>query len=177
MIDIPLSKATSIISPRITVLVNTIDDKGELSSSPYSWIFPLSFNPPLIGVGVGKNKQSHKNAKKIGEFVICVVSPSFGQEAINCEKAHKPADKLWEKNNLHIQKSKKVSVPRIKESNAVLECKTKKLLEYDGDHLILVGEIVYAQAKETLDQVDPLLHVSGETFRKIGKQLFIKRRK
>jgi flavin reductase (DIM6/NTAB) family NADH-FMN oxidoreductase RutF len=177
MIDIPLSKATSIISPRLTVLVNTIDRKGELTSSPYSWVFPLSFNPPLIGVGVGKNKQSHKNAKKIGEFVICVVSPSFGQEAINCEKAHKPADKLWEKNHLHMQKSKKVSVPRIKESNAVLECKTRKLLEYDGDHLILVGEIVCAQAKETLDQVDPLLHVSGETFRTIGKQLFIKRRK
>ena len=62
MIEVPLSKSTSIISPRLTVLVNTIDAKGELSSSPYSWIFPLSFNPPLIGVGVGQNKQSQKNA-------------------------------------------------------------------------------------------------------------------
>jgi flavin reductase (DIM6/NTAB) family NADH-FMN oxidoreductase RutF len=176
MIDIPLSKATSIISPRLTVLVNTIDNQGELNSSPYSWVFPLSFNPPLIGVGVGKNKQSHRNAKRTGEFVVCVVSPSFGQEAINCEKAHKPADKLWEKNRLHTQKSIIVNVPRIKESNAVLECKTKKLLEYEGDHVILVGEIVCAQAQETLDQVDPLLHVSGETFRTIGKKLILKRR-
>ena len=177
MINIPLSKSTNIISPRLTVLVNTIDSKGELSTSPYSWIFPLSFNPPLIGVGVGKNKQSHKNAEKTGEFVICVVSPSFGQEAINCEKLHKPGDKLWEKNKLHIQKSKKVKVPRIKESQAILECKTKKILEYEGDHVILVGEIVHAQAQETIDQVDPLLHVSGEKFRRIGNQITLKRNK
>ena len=177
MINIPLSKSTSIISPRLTVLVNTLDSKGELSASPYSWIFPLSFNPPLIGVGVGKNKQSHKNAEKTGEFVICVVSPSFGQEAINCEKLHKPGDKLWEKNKLHIQKSKKVKVPSIKESQAILECKTEKILEYEGDHVILVGEIVHAQAQETIDQVDPILHVSGEKFRRIGNQITLKRNK
>lgn len=177
MIDVPLSKSTSIISPRLTVLVNTIDNKGKLNSSPYSWIFPLSFNPPLIGVGIGKNKQSHKNAERTGEFVICVVSPSFGQEAINCEKLHKPGDKLWEKNNLHLQKSKKVLVPRIKESQAILECKTKKILEYNGDHIILVGEIVCAQTQETIDQVDPLLHLSGEKFRRIGKQITLQRNK
>jgi flavin reductase (DIM6/NTAB) family NADH-FMN oxidoreductase RutF len=175
MIDIQLSKSTSIISPRLTVLVNTLDNEGELSSSPYSWIFPLSFNPPLIGVGVGKNKQSHRNAEKTGEFVVCVVSPSFGQEAINCEKLHKPGDKLWEKNNLQIQKSLMVQVPRIKESKAFLECKTKKILEYEGDHVILVGEVVYAQTQETIDEVDPLLHVSGDKFRKIGKPMTIKR--
>lgn len=177
MIAIPLSKSTSIISPRLTVLVNTLDDIGELSSSPYSWIFPLSFSPPLIGVGIGKNKQSHKNAERIGEFVICVVSPSFAQEAINCEKLHKPGDKLWEKNGLHIQKSNSVKVPRIKESKAILECKTKKILEYDGDHIILVGEVVYAETHEPIDQVDPLLHVGGEKFREIGKQIILPRSK
>ena len=177
MIDVPLSKSTSIISPRLTVLVNTIDAKGELSSSPYSWIFPLSFNPPLIGVGVGKNKQSHKNAEKIGEFVICIISPGFGQEAINCEKLHKPGDNLWEKNNLHVQNSKKVQVPRIKESNAILECKTKKIIDYEGDHIILVGEVVCAQTQDNIDQVDPLLHVSGEKFRKIGDKITLPRNK
>ena len=62
---IPLSKATSIISPRLTVLVNTTDENSELNSSPYSWVFPLSFSPPLIGVGIGggKSKHSYLNAK------------------------------------------------------------------------------------------------------------------
>lgn len=175
MIELSLSKSTSIISPRLTVLVNTLDINGELTSSPYSWVFPLSFNPPLIGVGVGKNKQSHINAERTGEFVVCVVSPSFGQEAINCEKLHKPGDKLWEENNLHTQDSIRVKVPRIKESQAFLECKTRKILEYSGDHIILVGEVVFAQTQETIEEVDPLLHVGGEKFRKIGDQLILKR--
>ncbi len=95
MIEIPLSKATRIISPRVTILVNTIDEKGKLNSSPYSWVFPLSFSPPLIGIGIGgKNKQTYLNALRNGEFVLCIVSPEFGQQAINCEHTHKPGDKL-----------------------------------------------------------------------------------
>ena len=46
MIEIPFSKYVKLISPRLTVLINTLDKKGKLNSSPYSWIFPLSFAQP-----------------------------------------------------------------------------------------------------------------------------------
>ncbi len=89
MIDIPLSNSVRLVSPRLTVLLNTLDEKGELNSSPYSWVFPLSFNPPLIGVGIGsKQKFSYLNSKRTGEFVICVVSEDFAQKAVNCEGKH-----------------------------------------------------------------------------------------
>ncbi len=178
MIEIPLSKVTSLISPRLTVLVNTIDEKGRLNSSPYSWIFPLSFDPPLIGIGVGsKSKHSYLNAQRSGEFVVCIVSPDFGQQAISCEQKHIPGDMLWRKQGLHSRKSKKVKVPRIKESKAFLECRVSAFLEYGGDHVILVGEVVHAQAEATLDEISPLLHASGEKFRKIGEEITLKRKK
>ena len=53
MVEVSLSNAVKVVSPRLTVLLNTLDEKGELNSSPYSWVFPLSFNPPLIGVAIG----------------------------------------------------------------------------------------------------------------------------
>ena len=179
MIEIPLSKSVKLISPRLTVLINTVDEKGELNSSPYSWIFPLSYNPPLIGVGIGgKHKLSYINSKRTGEFVVCVVSVNFGQQAVNCEESHKPGDKLWKKHGLQLEKSVNVSVPRIKESRAVLECKANRFLEYDGDHVILVGEVVHAEAEEGgLDEINPLLHDSGEKFRNIGKEIILKRKK
>ena len=178
MIEIPLSRAPSLISPRLTVLVNTTDETGELNSSPYSWVFPLSFDPPLIGVSIGgKNKHSYLNAKRTGEFVVCLVSADFGQQAVNCEAQHSSGDKLWEKQGLHTQKSKKVAVPRIKEAKTILECKATKFLEYDGDHVILVGEVVHAEAEENLEERNPLLHDSGEKFRTIGTQITLKRRK
>ena len=177
VISIPLSNSVKLISPRLTVLINTVDEEGELNSSPYSWIFPLSFNPPLIGVGIGsKHKLSYVNSKKTGEFVVCVVSEDFGQQAVSCEKSHKPGDKLWKKHGLHLKKSKEVKVPRIKEAKAVLECKVTRFLEYDGDHIILVGKVVYAEAEEGgLDEINPLLHDSGKKFRNVGKEIILKR--
>jgi flavin reductase (DIM6/NTAB) family NADH-FMN oxidoreductase RutF len=177
MIKIPLIKSVKLISPRLTILVNTVDDKGDLNSSPYSWIFPLSFDPPLIGVGIGgKHKLSYINSRRTGEFVVCAVSEDFGQQAVSCEKSHKPGDKLWEKGGLHTQKSQKVEVPRIKEAKAVLECKVNGFLEYDGDHIIVVGKVVYAEAEEGgLDEIKPLLHDSGEKFRSVGKEIILKR--
>ena len=179
MIDIPLSKSVKLVSPRLTVLINTLDAKGELTASPYSWIFPLSFNPPLIGVGIGsKQKLSYINSKKTGEFVVCVVSVDFGQQAVSCEEKHKPGDKLWKQHGLNLNKSKKVKVPRIKECKAVLECKVAQFLEYNGDHVILVGKVVHAEAEEGgLGEINPLLHDSGEKFRKIGEEIILKRNK
>jgi flavin reductase (DIM6/NTAB) family NADH-FMN oxidoreductase RutF len=178
MIEIPPLKATRLISPRLTVLINTIDEKGKLNSSPYSWVFPLSFNPPLIGVGIGgKNKHTYINAQREGEFVVCVVSPEFGQQAVNCERVHMSGGSLWQKQGLHSRKSKKVKVLGIKESKAILECKVTRFLEYNGDHVILVGEVIHAQAKGNLEEIDPLLHDSGEKFRRIGQELTLDRGK
>ena len=178
MIEIPLSKSVRLISPRLTVLVNTLDEEGELNSSPYSWIFPLSFDPPLIGVGIGnKQKLSYINSKKSGEFVVCVISVDFGQQAVNCEESHKAGDKLWEKQGLHQEKSERVNVPRIREAKAILECKVNQFIELRGDHVILVGEVLHAEAEEELEGINPLLHDSGEKFRSIGKEIVLERRR
>ena len=179
MIEIPSSEALSLISPRLTVLVNTVDEKGELNSSPYSWAFPLSSNPPLIGVAVGgKQKLTYINSKRKGEFVVCVVSTDFGQEAVNCEATHGPGDRLWEKNGLHAEHSSKVSVPRIAESKAVLECKVDRFVELNGDHIILIGRVLHAEAKgKGLDSIKPLLHDSGGRFRSVGNEILLERMK
>ncbi|MEM3517243.1 MAG: flavin reductase family protein, partial [Candidatus Bathyarchaeia archaeon] len=182
LINIPLTKAVRLISPRLTILVNTVDRYGNLNSAPYSWVYPLSFNPPLIGIGIGgKHKHTYINSKISGEFVVCVVSEDFAQQAVNCEEKHKPEENLLEKNGLHIEESKKVSVPRVKESKAILECKVKGFLEFGGDHLILIGEVVYAEAEclnneINLDAIKPILHVYGEKFRSVGKEIILERK-
>jgi flavin reductase (DIM6/NTAB) family NADH-FMN oxidoreductase RutF len=179
MKEVPLEQSVRLISPRLTVLVNTLDEKGELNSSPHSWIFPLSFNPPLIGVGIGgKHKHTYMNAKRVGEFVVCVVSEEFGQQAVNCEEPHEPGDRPWARHGLHAARSAKVAVPRIAESKAVLECRVDGFLQPRGDHVILVGEVLHAEAVEGgLEAVRPLLHDSGEKFRAVGREITLKRKR
>jgi flavin reductase (DIM6/NTAB) family NADH-FMN oxidoreductase RutF len=179
LIDVPISKAIWLISPRITALINTLDEKGELNSSPYSFVYPLSASPPLVGVGIGgKHKLTYVNSKRTNEFVVCIVSETYGQQAVNCEEAHKPGDKLWEKQGFHTEKSKIVSVPRITESRAILECRVRRFIELDGDHLILVGEVVHAEGDELgVDGIRPLLHDSNEKFRAVGTEIILQRRR
>jgi flavin reductase (DIM6/NTAB) family NADH-FMN oxidoreductase RutF len=179
MIELPLSRAIWLISPRVTGLVNTLDERGELNSSPYSWIYPLSANPPLIGVGIGgKHKLTYVNSKRTGEFVVCIVPEDLGQQAVNCEEIHKAGDKLWAKQGLHSEKSRLVNVPRIKEAKAILECKVKQFVEFDGDHILLVGQVIHAEGDERgLNGIRPLLHDSGDKFRAIGREITLERRK
>ncbi len=43
--------------------------------------------------------------------------------------------------------------------------------------MILVGEVLHAEAEEEgLNNINPLLHDSGEKFRNIGKEITLKRR-
>ena len=73
--------------------------------------------------------------------------------------------------------NQKLCVPRIKEARVILECKVSRFLEYEGDHLILVGKVVHAEGEEGLDKINPLLHDSGEKFRTVGKEVMLKRKK
>jgi flavin reductase (DIM6/NTAB) family NADH-FMN oxidoreductase RutF len=178
MMEVPLSVSVWLLSPRVTVLVNTLDEKGELNSSPYSFVFPLGVKPPLVGVGVGqKQKLTYINAKRTGEFVLCVVSEDFGQRAINCEAPHNPGNKLWEKEGFHVERSKSVNVPRIREAKAILECKVSQIVELKGGRLILIGEVLHAETEQGgLNEVRPLLHVSGDKFRRLGGEIVLERR-
>jgi flavin reductase (DIM6/NTAB) family NADH-FMN oxidoreductase RutF len=179
MIEVPLPDAAWLISPRVTVLINTLDERGELNSSPYSFVFPLGSDPPMVGVSVGnKQKATYINSKKNAQFVVCVVSEDFGQRAVNCEAPHKPGDKLWQEQGFHAERSKKVNVPRIKEARAILECKVSQFVELNGGRVILVGEVLHAETEERgLDNIRPLLHVSGGRFRSIGREIVLERRR
>lgn len=178
-VKVPLNSAVRLISPRVTALITTIDKQGRVNAAPYSWIYPISYKPPLVGIGVGgKHKHTYINAKEAGEFVINIVSEGFAQRAVNCEEQHKPGEDLLAKHNLRTSPSEKTKAPRVRESKAVLECRLRDIIEVkDSDHVILVGEVVAAESAGGLEEIRPLLHDSGKKFRSVGKEIVLSRRK
>jgi len=181
LIEIPLSKAVYLISPRVTALVNTQDQNGNVNSAPYSFVHPLSIRHHLVGVVIGgKRKHTYINSKRTGEFVISIVSEDFAQQAIDCEEAHELGESLLQKHGLHIQASRKVKVPRVREARASLECKVNQFVELADDQLLVVGEVLYAEAEGSngeidLDAVKPLLHETAGKFRSLGRSITLRR--
>jgi flavin reductase (DIM6/NTAB) family NADH-FMN oxidoreductase RutF len=171
-----------ILSPRITALIVSKNTEGKINAAPFSFVYPLSFNPPLVGIGIGKGKITLKNIQETKEFTVNIVSVDFAQKAVNCEEKIE-FHKRIEKNNLHLEESKKIKVPRIKESKAVLECILTEVIEVkESDHLIAVGKVVEIKAEEKnglpdMEKMNYLMHENGNVFRTVGKKVLLERKR
>ncbi len=176
-------KAIRLISPRLTGLISTTNEDGSANASPYSWVFPFSFMPPLIAVGVGKGgKHTQKNAEREKEFVINLVHKEIGQRACNLEKRHGP--KQLEEVGLTACDSKEIKTKGIAESKARIECRYIRTIDVpEGDHVFVVGEIVAAECEAMEnslvdhDKLGILTHVSGPEFREVGRKVLLERGK
>lgn len=165
-----------ILTPRPVVLVSTVNGKGISNAAPFSFVMPISMDPPLICLGLYSGNDTVRNITKTGDFVVNIPS-------------RKLLDKLWitsedypygvseiEKAKLTEKKSSKVKSPKIKECFAHFECKLYRK-ERAGDHMLIIGKIVEAsiddrlfkKGKYQLKKADPLMHIGGEEFGLVGK--------
>ena len=119
MQEIPLEKSVGLIYPRITVLVTTQNSEGKPNAAPYSWIAPVSFNPPMLYLGIQRRETlTIKNMRETREFVVNIVTKEWASKAIACEA--KIPDKV-EKSGITLKESKKVKAPSAAEAKIVLE--------------------------------------------------------
>lgn len=179
--EIPINHWYKLFSPRVVILVTTIDDKGRINAAPYSFCGPLSINPPMLYISARSSQDTYKNIKKTGDFVVNVVSEDFAQKAVSCEKKYPYGVNELEKVGLHWEDSKKVKSPKVTEAKIHFECEFVKEVE-TGDHMLIIGEIVAVDADVVKENYSPdftklktILQSSGEDFFLVGKEIKLKR--
>jgi len=181
--EIPLNYWYKLFSPRVVILVTTIDDQGRINAAPYSFCGPLSINPSMLYISARTTQDTYKNIKKTGDFVVNVVSEDFAQKAVSCEKKYPYGINELEKVGLQWEDSKKVKSPKVKEAKIHLECKFVKEVE-TGDHILIIGEVVSVDADGVKEDYSPdftelktVLQSSGENFYLVSKKIKLKREK
>jgi len=106
-----------------------------------AWIGIAGSNPPIISISVKKSRFSLDLIRDIGEFTVNIPSTDYFKETDYCGiVSGKNTDKFRD-TGLTPLKSKKVSVPIIKECPYNLECKKVKEVEF-GEYVVIFGEIV-----------------------------------
>jgi flavin reductase (DIM6/NTAB) family NADH-FMN oxidoreductase RutF len=106
------------------------------------WAFPLSFDPILFGVSVGKERFSYNLVKGSGEFVINVPGEDLLDASLVCgENSGRDVEDKFKLAKLTKEKSEKVATPSIAESLTSIECKIIKSVEA-GDHVLFIGKPV-----------------------------------
>src|ERR1700748_1892845 len=80
-----------LVAPRPIALVTSMDEDGRLNAAPFSAYNYLCTDPPIVGIGVTNRatgehvpKDTARNIRRTGEFVINVVTEDLAQQMNIC---------------------------------------------------------------------------------------------
>lgn len=123
------------VAPRPIALASSINNKGEVNLSPFSFFNVFSANPPILifsparRVRNNTTKHTLENAYKVKEVVINIVNyPIVEQMSLSSTEYDKGINE-FDKSGLTPIASKKVKPPRVKESPISFECEIDNIIE------------------------------------------------
>lgn len=159
-----------LIFPRPVGLITSHSDSGD-NIITLSWIGTVCSSPPIVAIGIRKNRFSYSMIKKSGEFVINIPGKNLVRESDFCgTRSGRDVDK-FEKTWLTKEKAKMVSAVLIKECPINLECKLIEAIDL-GSHTLFLGEVVGTHIDEKImsdgkfddEKFNPLVYLSPHYF-------------
>ncbi|MDG2450210.1 MAG: flavin reductase family protein [Saprospiraceae bacterium] len=127
----------SAVAPRPICFASTIDVKGNVNLSPFSFFNVFSSNPPIMIFSPAKGRNGHKNTldnvKEIGEVVINIVNYPIVEQMSLSSTAYPKGVNEFIKSGLTQIKSDLIRPPRVGESPVALECTVEKIIELGDD--------------------------------------------
>lgn len=154
---------TAVVVPRPIAWVSTSSWDGVDNLAPHSFYTVASVNPPIVQFTSVGEKDSLRNIRATGEFVINF-APSHLIDAVNVTGARcSPETSEFDVAGLTRETSHTVAVPRVKESPASLECQLHEVIPMGDCHLIfgvvnhaVVDSAVLEDNHPRIDQIGPL---------------------
>ncbi len=138
----------AIVAPRVIGWMSTRSADGRLNLAPYSFFGAFAGSPPVIGFSSEGRKDTLRNVEQTGEFVWNLCSRELAERMNRSSAPVAPEVDEFELAGLTPVAGRKVSVPRVGESPAALECRllqVVRLHDLDGrpmDNWLALGQVV-----------------------------------
>lgn len=169
--ELNLAAFYRIMAPRPAVLVTTVNKDGISNAAPFSFIMPISVDPPYLAIASQPKHHTMTNIKETGQFVINVMPEETVDKLYACSQKLPEGVSEIEESALTEKPSAQVKAPAIEEAIGFFECQ----LEWEkvvGDHVLIVGKVLRAFVKDefvkegrpNIIDAKPLMHVSGKEF-------------
>jgi flavin reductase (DIM6/NTAB) family NADH-FMN oxidoreductase RutF len=169
--EVSISDFYELMSPRCTVLISTIDGNGNTNAAPFSFVTPVSTDPPLLLFAAVPARHTLANARETGDFVINMVQEELLDKLWVCSKAFPKGTSEISEARLTERASRKVKSPSIQECYGWIEC-TLEFEKEAGNHVLVVGRVVSAECRDgyisdgevDIPSARPVMHTGGNRF-------------
>ena len=138
-----------------------VTQDSQLNAFTATWLTQVSFTPPLVAVGIKKNSHSLEMIKQSRVFSVNLLGKD--QKAL-AEHFVKPASVVGEKLKDVRHQTGKTGAPILEEALAYVECEVREIANAQGDHAVVIGEVVEAKVhrdEPALTLMDTGWHYGG----------------
>ncbi|AOR27134.1 flavin reductase [Formosa sp. Hel1_33_131] len=183
---------SSAIAPRPIAFASTIDAKGNVNLSPFSFFNVFSSNPPILifsparRVRDNTTKHTLQNATETKEVVINIVDYSIVEQMSETSKEYDKGVNEFTETGLTEVPSIKVKPPRVMESPVSFECVVENIVslgEHGGAGQLIIAKVVHIHVKsEFLDEnnqidsekLDLVARLGGDWYTRVTKDSMFK---
>lgn len=147
------------VAPRPIAFASTIDGKGQINLSPFSFFNAFSSKPPILifsparRVRDNTTKHTLENAIETKEVVINICNFAMAEQMSLTSTEYARGVNEFEKAGFTMVKSTKVNPPRVGESPASFECKVNEIVslgEEGGAGNLIICEVLLAHIKTSI---------------------------
>jgi flavin reductase (DIM6/NTAB) family NADH-FMN oxidoreductase RutF len=136
----PNAKKTALRMIPYGLYVLTAAKDGRVAAGTVNWVTQVSFEPPLVVVGVKTDSGAHALIKETRAFALNVLGKGQGPVAFTF---FKPAEKKGDTISGEPYRPGSTGSPILTNTPAFVECTLEDTVE-KGDHSVFVGRVVDA---------------------------------
>jgi len=178
------------VTPRPIAFASTIDKKGKVNLSPFSFFNVFSANPPILIFSPARRgrdnttKHTYENVLEVKEVVINIVNYAMVQQMSLSSTEYPKGVNEFIKAGLTPVPSEKVKPPRVAESPVQFECIVKDVVQLGkegGAGNLVICEVVKLHIDETIldenqiiDQhkIDTVARMGGNWYSRANAGMF-----
>ena len=182
----------SSVAPRPIAFASTVDSKGNVNLSPFSYFNVFSSNPPILifspsrRVRDNTTKHTLENAKETKEVVINIVNHSIVEQMSKSSREYDKGVNEFLEIGLTQVPSLKVQPPRVLESPISFECKVDNIVslgDSGGAGQLIIAKVVqihinkdYLDSEGGIDseKLDLVARMGGDWYTRVNKDSMFK---
>ena len=182
----------SSVAPRPIAFASTVDLKGNVNLSPFSYFNVFSSNPPILifspsrRVRDNTTKHTLENAKETKEVVINVVNYSIVEQMSQTSREYDKGVTEFVETGLTEVPSLKVKPPRVLESPISFECTVDNIVslgESGGAGQLIIAKVIqihinkdYLDTEGNIDseKLELVARMGGDWYTKANKESMFK---